>query len=210
MQRCQNKMTSLGRGDGEGNRLQIAHFSNHDHIWILPQRSAQRSSERFGVGEHFPLGNVTVFRFQNVFDRVLECNDVIVPFHVYLLDHRRQCSRFASSYRTSCQDQSVLITGENLEMLWQLQLIHGSDVGVDHAKDNFDPKPLPNHAGAVAGELVCVRKIRIAARIEFIFIDVGHKGFGQCRGVLGCEPRRVRPDWFQASMQTPSRPRVRG
>src|SRR5207253_10730098 len=28
--------------------------------------------------------------------------------------------------------------------------------------------------------------------------------------VLGSEPRRVRPDWFQASMQTPSRPRVCG
>src|SRR5207244_3359046 len=64
VQRCQNKMASLGRGDGEGNRLQIAHFSNHDHIWILPQRSAQRSSEGFGVGEHFPLGNVTVFDFR--------------------------------------------------------------------------------------------------------------------------------------------------
>jgi len=115
-----------------------------------------------------------------------------------------------STIAASVVDLPVLITGENLEILGQLQLVHGSDVGVDHAEHNFDPKPLPNHAGAVAGELVCVRKIRIAARIEFFFIDVGHKGFGQRRGVLGSEPRRVRPDWLQASMQTPSRPRVRG
>jgi hypothetical protein len=57
------------------------------------------------------------------------------------------------------QDQPVLVAGEQLEALGQPQVVHGSDVTVDHAEDDFDPKPLTNHTGAIAGELVFICKI---------------------------------------------------
>jgi hypothetical protein len=36
-------------------------------------------------------------------------------------------------------------------------------MGVDDAKNNFNPEPLPNHADAVTSELVRVGKVGIAA-----------------------------------------------
>src|SRR5438093_1485089 len=103
-------MPGLGCSDGERNRLQVAHFANHDHVWIFPQRSAQSSGERFCMREYFALRNMAVFRLDDVLDWVLQGNDVIAPLSIYLLDHRRERRRFASADRTRRQDQAVLIT----------------------------------------------------------------------------------------------------
>ena len=70
-------------------------------------------------------------------------------------------------------------------MLGQPEFVHGSDVSVDDAEDDLDPEPLPNHAGAIASELVFVGKIGVAARIELILIDIGNETFGQSCGLLG-------------------------
>ncbi len=42
---------------------------------------------------HFALRNVTPFRFEDVFDWVLERDDVLVALEVHLLDERGQRGR---------------------------------------------------------------------------------------------------------------------
>ena len=84
-------MPGFGRSDGKGNRFQVAHFADHDHVRVFPESSTQCRSERLCVREHFALANVAIFRGNDVFDRVLERDDVIVPLRIYLLDHCRQC-----------------------------------------------------------------------------------------------------------------------
>ena len=47
----------------------------------------KRGGERLGVGENLPLANVTILRVDDVFDWVLERDDVIVPLDIDLLNH---------------------------------------------------------------------------------------------------------------------------
>src|SRR6266478_798219 len=108
----QNKMPGLGRGDGERNRFQVAHFANHNDIRIFPERSAQRGGERVGMREYFALRDVAVFRLDDVLNRVFEGDDVIAPLRIDLLNHRRQRCGFAGAHGTGRQNQSVLIAGE--------------------------------------------------------------------------------------------------
>ena len=66
-------------------------------------------------------------------------------------------------------------------MLRQLKFVHRPDRGFDQTENNFDPKPLAYHAGAVASELICIREIGVPARIEFLLIDIRNKAFSQSR-----------------------------
>src|SRR5690349_6897301 len=86
MERSQNQMSSLRGRDRERDCLKVAHFTEHDHIWIFTKRSTERGSERAGVSVHFALSDVTRFRLEHVFDRVFQGNNMLAPLHVYLLD----------------------------------------------------------------------------------------------------------------------------
>src|SRR5438309_424714 len=69
----------------------------------------------------------------------------------------------ATINRTCGENQAILVSSEQLEMLRQAQFVHGSDMGIDHAKNNFNSEALPNHACAITSELVCIGKVGIAA-----------------------------------------------
>ena len=71
-------MTGFGGGDGEGDGFQIAHFPDHDHVGVFPQRAAQGAGEGFGVDVDLPLVDVASLGFDDVFDRVFQRDDVIV------------------------------------------------------------------------------------------------------------------------------------
>ena len=82
--------------------------------WHASEGGSQGCAERLGVGEDFALSNVAIFRLEDVFDRVLQRDDVLVPLHVHLFDHGRERSRFTSADRPCRQDQPVLIASEQL------------------------------------------------------------------------------------------------
>src|SRR4029453_18774626 len=69
---------------------------------------------------------------------------------------------------------------------------------------------LTHYTSAITSELVRVRKIGITARLEFLFIDIRNKVFGEDRRVLRAEPRCIGPDRLEGSMQTPDRLCVHG
>ena len=48
-------MTGFGGGQGEGGGFRVAHLTDEDHIRILPQGTAQSSTERCQVLAQFPL-----------------------------------------------------------------------------------------------------------------------------------------------------------
>src|SRR3954462_10860233 len=97
---------------------------------------------------HFALRDVTAFRSEDVFDWVLQRDDVFAPLDIHLLDQRGQCCRFPTADRTGHENESVMKTREQFQMLGQPELVHRAYVGVDDAKDKIDTEPLPNDAGA--------------------------------------------------------------
>ena len=152
MERAKDEMAGLRGGDGERDSLEVAHFAHHDDVGIFPQRTAQSGGERFRVGVHFALGDVATLRLEDVFDRVLESDDVLAPLDVYLLDERGQSGRFAAADRAGDEDESVMEAREQLEALGQAEFIHRPHPGADDAKDEVDPEPLPNDTGAKTPE----------------------------------------------------------
>ena len=109
MQRSQDQMPGLGRGDGERDRFQIAHLADHDHVRIFAERATQSGCERARVRVHFALRDVTTFRLQDVFNRIFQRDDVFAPLQIHLLDKRGQGGGFAAPHRAGHQDQSILI-----------------------------------------------------------------------------------------------------
>src|SRR4030095_3288721 len=95
-------------------------------------------------------------------------------------------------------------------MLRQPEFIHRPDTGVNHAENNFDAEALTHYTSAITSELVRVRKIGITARLEFLFIDIRNKVFGEDRRVLRAEPRCIGPDRLGGSQATPARPWLYG
>ena len=84
--------------------IQIAHLAHHDHIGILTQRRTQGRGERPGVSVRLALGDVTTLRFEDVFNGILQCNDVFAPFEIHLLHQRGQGRRFSTSDRPGNED----------------------------------------------------------------------------------------------------------
>ena len=82
VQRAEHQVSRFRGGDGERDRFQVAHFTDHDHIRIFTERAAQRRAERARVRVHFALGDVATFRLEDVFDRIFQRDDVIAPFEL--------------------------------------------------------------------------------------------------------------------------------
>ena len=89
--------------------LEVAHFPHHDHVRIFPQRTAQSRAEGFGVGVHFALGDVATLRLEDVFDRILEGNDVLASLDIYLLDQSGQRGRLSAADRAGNEDEPVMV-----------------------------------------------------------------------------------------------------
>gem|GEM_PF-4737616 len=83
-------MAGFGGGDGERDCFQVAHFAHHDDIRVLPEGAAQCRSEGFGVGVHFPLVHLAALGREEVFDRILQSDDVFVAGAVHFFD---QCGK---------------------------------------------------------------------------------------------------------------------
>ena len=111
---------------------------------------------------HFALRDVATLRFENVFDRVFERDDVLASLDVHLLDQRRQRRGFSAADRTGDENEAVLIPREQLEMLGQTELIHRANARVNDAKDDIGAEPLPDHTCAKAAETVRVGEVGIA------------------------------------------------
>ena len=205
MERAEDEMACLRGGDGERDGLEIAHFTDHDDIGIFAERAAQGGAEGLGVGVHFALGDVAILRLEDVFDRVLEGDDVLVPLEVYLLDERGEGGRFAAADRAGDEDEAVVITGEQLEALRQTQLIHRAHVGADDAENEIDPEPLPNDAGAKAPEVGGIGEIDVAALVQLRHLRLGQETGGERGGIFRGQFRRVRPDRLEISVQAPER-----
>ena len=79
MQGAEHQVARFRGGDGERDRFQVAHFTDHDDVRIFTQRAAQGGGEGLGVRVHFALGDVAALRLDDVLDRILQRDDVIVP-----------------------------------------------------------------------------------------------------------------------------------
>ena len=93
-------------------------------------------------------------------------------------------------------------------MFGQTQLIHRPHLRVDDAEDEIETETLPHHAGAITTARIRIGKIRIAALRQVLALNLREETIAQCCRLFRRQPRHVRPDRLEKSMQTPDRRRV--
>src|SRR5437762_8528931 len=148
----------------------------------------------------FALRYVTTLRSEDVFNRMFLRNDVFPSLDVDLLSQGGQGCRFSTSNRSGNEDQAVMITSQQFQVLGQTELVHGANACIDDSENNISAKTLADDTGAISSFFVGIGKVGIAAFIHQRALRIGQKRVGQLLCLFLLEPRGVRPDWPQRAM----------
>ena len=78
VQRGEHEVAGLGRGQRGGDRLEVAHLADEDHVRVLAQRGLQAEREALRVGAQLALVDDALLVLVQELDRVLDREDVLV------------------------------------------------------------------------------------------------------------------------------------
>ncbi len=123
-------MTGLGRGQRDGDGLEVTHFPDQNHVGILPQGMPQRGGERQGVGADLTLVDHRHLVRVDELDRIFDGHDVHPASAVDLVDHCRQGRRLARPCGSGDQYQPTGHLGQLSHHRGHSQIVQtGSAVG---------------------------------------------------------------------------------
>ena len=128
MQGGEDEMASLGRGQGGGDRLQVAHLADQDHVGILSQGGAQAEGEVGRVGADLALVDDRVFVLVQELDRILDREDVVLALVVDHVDHRRQRRALARAGGAGDEDETARFGAELAQHLRHLERVQRRNV----------------------------------------------------------------------------------
>ncbi len=95
----EHQVTGLGRGEGDRDRLQVAHLADQDDVRVLAQHVLERVGERVRVLAHLALVDQADLVPVQELDRVLDGHDVVAAGPVGQVDDRGQGGRLAGTGR---------------------------------------------------------------------------------------------------------------
>jgi hypothetical protein len=138
VQRAQAKVPRFGERDRMLHRLRIPDLADQDHVRRLPQRIFQRVVPGMRIDAHFAMRDETLERRVNVFDRVLDRDDVSGGRPVAVIDHRRERRRLARAGGADDEHESALVHHDVLQGFGQAKLLEVRHLGRDRAHDHAD------------------------------------------------------------------------
>jgi hypothetical protein len=151
---------------------------------------------------------VTALGFDDVLDRIFEGNDVIVPVGVHLLHQRRQGSRLAAADRTGDKYETVVVLGQFLQALRQLELVHRLETGGDDAENKVDPQPLADDTRAKSSEARGVGEIDVSLLLQTRQLGFVEETLRQGQRVRRRQARRPAENRLQIAEPPPERRHV--
>ena len=77
VQRAEDEVAGLGRGERGRDRLEVAHLADEDHVRVLAERGAQRLGEARRVGADLALVDDAALVAVHELDRILDREDVL-------------------------------------------------------------------------------------------------------------------------------------
>ncbi len=107
VQRGEDQVTGLGGGQGRGDRLEVAHLADQDHVGVLAQRGLQGVAEAVRVGAELALVDEALLVPVQELDRVLDRHDVLLARGVDLVDHRRERGGLARAGRARDEHEAA-------------------------------------------------------------------------------------------------------
>ena len=104
-------MTGFRRCDGSGNGFQVSHLSYQDHIRVLTESGSQCLSIVCGIAADLPLVYHGFVMSVEVFNRILQSDDVVRIGPVDHMDQGSQCGGFTAAGRSCNQYQATFSAG---------------------------------------------------------------------------------------------------
>ena len=135
MERAEDEVAGLRRGQRERDGLEIAELADEDDIRILTERAAQRGRERFALRADLALIDERLLRLVDELDGVLERQDVTGLGLVDEIDHRRERGRLAAAGRSRHEDEALLGLRQGAEHRREPEVLEARDLLRDLAED---------------------------------------------------------------------------
>src|SRR2546422_4865325 len=103
----QHQMSRFGAIQREAHGLRLAHFADHEDVWILAQRIQQTLFETRGVTPDLALANVSGTSTKRVFNGTFERDDVAGLSGIDLFDQGSQRGGFSGTSRATLLNEIV-------------------------------------------------------------------------------------------------------
>ena len=152
MQRPENEVAGLGRGERGRDRLQVAHLAEEDHVRVLAERCPERVGEGRRVGPDLALVDDAALVPVEELDRVLHGEDVLGTVPVDLVDQRRERRRLARARGTRDEDDAARLLGQLVQRSRNAELLERLQLGRNQAEGRTDRLALEIDVDAEAGE----------------------------------------------------------
>jgi hypothetical protein len=138
----EHEVPRLGCRQGGGDRLEVPHLADEDHVRVLAQSGLQAEREALRVAADLALVHDAALVPVQELDRVLDREDVLLAALVDLVDHRRQGGRLARAGGTRHQHEAARLLDEVVYRRRQPQLVDALDLGRDEAEGGPDRRAL--------------------------------------------------------------------
>jgi hypothetical protein len=126
-----NLVAGVGGAQGNPQRVHIAKFADQHNVRVLPQRLAEGLLKTWRVGPDFQLRDQRELGRMQIFDRVLDADDLGCARLIDQFDHRRQRGRFAGAGRARDQGQPSPGQGDFVDDCGKMQFGDAGDFGFD-------------------------------------------------------------------------------
>jgi hypothetical protein len=188
----EDEVSGLGRGQRRGDRLQVAHLADQDHVGVLAQGGAQAEREVGRVGADLALVDDRAFVLVQELDRVLDREDVVLVLAVDHVDHRRQGRALARAGRAGDEDEAARFGAELAQHLRHAERVERGDVLRHEAEGGADRAALEEAVDTEAGDAGDrVGEVELFAGLEAFALVVVEDAVDDLAGLLPGQHREA-------------------
>ena len=174
VQRGEDEVAGLGRGQRGRDRLEVAHLADEDHVRVLAQRGLEGEREGLGVGAELALvDDALLCEWRNSIgsSTVMMCSSRVLVDRV---DHRRERGGLAGAGRARDEDEAARLLDEVVRRGRQAEVVDRLDRRRDQAERGADRGALEVGVDAearVAGDRV--GEVELPLVLELLALVVG-------------------------------------
>ena len=210
MQRAEDEVAGLGRRHGGGDRLEVAHLADEDHVGVLAQRTAERLGEGRRVDADLALVDDAALVAVQELDRVLDGEDVVVACAVDLVDHRRESRRLARAGRACHEHEAARLLCELVQRCGETELLERLDLVRDQAERGAQCLALEEDVDTEASDSGNrVGQVELAVDLESLLLLAREDAVEQVTRLVGAQ-RRHTIEALQMTAQAHDRRRADG
>jgi hypothetical protein len=192
VQRGEDEVAGLGRGQGGGDGVEVAHLADEDHVGVLAQGGLEGQPEGRGVGADLALVDDALLVAVQELDRVLDGHDVLFARRVDLVDHRGQRGGLAGAGRARDEHEPTRLLAEVVDDGRQPQVVDRRDDRWDQAEGGAQRRALEVRVDAEAGLAGDrVSEVDLPVRLQALALIVREDPVDDLAGVRGHQLRVV-------------------